>query len=93
MPDITMCSNGKDCQKHEECYRYMAKPDRYQSYTMYYKGDKECESYWPYGEKSEVMTNDIKEDGLDIRTQALQYISEIEKELVELKALLKAESL
>lgn len=48
MPDITMCLNGKECPKRKECYRYMAYPDRYQSYAMYYKGDKECESYWPY---------------------------------------------
>ena len=53
MPDITMCINGKDCPKHEECYRYMAKPDIYQSYTMYYQKDKACDSFWKISNEKE----------------------------------------
>lgn len=34
-------------------------------------------------------SNQLKENDLDVRIQALQYISEIEKELAELKALLR----
>lgn len=37
MPDITMCMS-KDCPKKNECYRYIAKPDKYyQSYADYEK--------------------------------------------------------
>lgn len=54
MPDITMCLNGKDCPKHEECYRYMAKPDDlYQSYAMFYPKDKTCDSFWRFSNKQE----------------------------------------
>lgn len=34
MPDITMCLT-RTCLKKEECYRYKAKPDRYQSYANF----------------------------------------------------------
>ena len=37
MPDITMCMS-KDCSKKNECYRSIAKPDKYyQSYADYGK--------------------------------------------------------
>lgn len=36
MPDITMCMS-KNCSKKNECYRSMAKPDKYQSYADYGK--------------------------------------------------------
>lgn len=36
MPDITMCMS-KDCPKKNECYRSIAKPDKYQSYADYGK--------------------------------------------------------
>lgn len=32
MPDITMCTS-QSCQNREQCYRAMAKPDKYQSYA------------------------------------------------------------
>lgn len=55
MPDITMCINGKGCPKHEECYRYMAKPDDvYQSYAMYYQKDKTCDSFWKISNEKEI---------------------------------------
>ena len=54
MPDITMCMNGKDCPKHQTCYRYMAKSDEvYQSYAMFYTPGQHCDSYWMM-EKKEV---------------------------------------
>ena len=31
MADITMC-NGEGCEAKETCYRYTAKPSKYQSY-------------------------------------------------------------
>lgn len=36
MPDITMCMS-KNCLKKNECYRSIAKPDKYQSYADYGK--------------------------------------------------------
>jgi len=32
MPDITMCMST-ECPERKNCYRAMAKPDRYQSYA------------------------------------------------------------
>jgi hypothetical protein len=47
MPDISMCSGKKDnlkCPLRETCYRFTAKPDRYQDYfEMPYDFEKkEC---------------------------------------------------
>lgn len=45
MPDITMCIN-ESCKKRFVCYRYMAEPDRFQSYATFqpYK-DGVCENF------------------------------------------------
>lgn len=47
MPDITMCKD-KDCNLKLKCYRYTAKPDRYQSFFgTEVKVDKNvCEYFW-----------------------------------------------
>ena len=47
MADITMCF-ATECDKKETCYRYLAEPDRLQSYSDFskYKEKKECEYYW-----------------------------------------------
>lgn len=34
MPDISMCF-GKDCDRREHCYRYMAKPNQVQIYSKF----------------------------------------------------------
>ena len=34
--DITMCTSST-CQNREQCYRAMAKPDKYQSYADFTK--------------------------------------------------------
>lgn len=46
MPDITMCDNKK-CPSHARCYRFMARPDRYQqSYGAFDPGDgKQCDYF------------------------------------------------
>lgn len=46
MPDITMCE-GTNCPLKENCYRYKAKPDIYQSYFIKppYEQNK-CDHYW-----------------------------------------------
>ena len=36
MPDITMCTSAS-CANREQCYRAMAKPDKYQSYGDFTK--------------------------------------------------------
>lgn len=47
MPDITMCMS-KNCPKKNECYRSMAKPDKYyQSYADYGKNLlRKCYKYF-----------------------------------------------
>lgn len=46
MPDISMCAN-QTCPKKESCYRFTAKPCKYQTYADF-KPDEEgkCEYYW-----------------------------------------------
>lgn len=34
MPDITMCKN-EQCDIREKCYRWCAKPSKYQSYALF----------------------------------------------------------
>ena len=42
MPDISMCF-GKNCYKKNDCYRFTAKPDRFQSYANFdYNLEKNC---------------------------------------------------
>lgn len=47
--DITMC-DGKTCPLKENCFRYIATPDKeYQSYFVdipYDKKEKDCKYYW-----------------------------------------------
>lgn len=56
MPDITMCLT-RTCPKRNQCYRYMAKPDRYQSYANYtelcIKEIEKSEYYLPLKRRSE----------------------------------------
>ena len=45
MPDITMCT-GEGCEAKKSCYRYTAKPNKYQSYFMGTPlNDNECKYY------------------------------------------------
>ena len=51
--DITMCF-GKDCQLKNDCIRYVAKPEKYQSYfekSPY--NDGKCDCYRDYKEYDE----------------------------------------
>ena len=47
MNDITKC-DGVNCPQRDTCYRFLAKPDRFQSYSEFYKirTDEKCEYYW-----------------------------------------------
>lgn len=47
MPDITMCTSST-CQNREQCYRAMAKPDKYQSYADFTKlcAEKDYQCMW-----------------------------------------------
>lgn len=47
MPDYTMCT-GDDCPLKRDCFRFIAKPDEYQSMfsiVPYNKEKKECNYY------------------------------------------------
>jgi len=51
MPDIAMC-NGDDCPVKENCWRYMAPADRWQSYFAAPPCNEEgCEYFWDMNEK------------------------------------------
>lgn len=61
MPDITMC-NGGDCIKKSNCYRYMAKPDSYQSFFAEVPketGD-DCKHYWEMATKVQTKSSSKK---------------------------------
>jgi hypothetical protein len=42
MPDITMCSPTKIMKKCNQCYRFKAEPDKWQSYSNFYPS---CRNY------------------------------------------------
>jgi hypothetical protein len=51
MPDIAMCTGG-ECPVKENCWRYMAPPDRYQSqFAAPPCTDEGCEYFWDMNEK------------------------------------------
>ena len=47
--DITKCE-GINCEKRDTCCRFLAKPDRLQSYSAFYDTikDGKCEYYWRF---------------------------------------------
>ena len=45
MPDITMCMK-EDCPIKLSCYRFIAKPDKWQSYAVFIDCDEESEYEW-----------------------------------------------
>ena len=59
MPDIAMC-NGTSCPFKEECHRYTAMPDTYQSYIPPQYRDGGCEYYWSNADYQGVTPGVIK---------------------------------
>ncbi len=58
MADICMCK-GTNCPVKENCYRFTAKADEYQSYFVDAPiKDGKCEYYW--GENAENIFNELK---------------------------------
>lgn len=45
MPDISMCDNA-DCPSCTLCWRFMAKPSAYQSYSNFQPNGDKCKSFW-----------------------------------------------
>lgn len=59
MADICMCS-GLNCPVKENCYRFTAKADEYQTYFLDAPiKDGKCEYYW--GVNAENIFNELKE--------------------------------
>ena len=61
MADITKCK-GLGCPVKEDCYRYTAKADKYQSYftdSPYDKENKKCDYYW--GKNSQSIFEQIED--------------------------------
>ena len=56
MPDISMCRN-EDCPKKEECYRYRAVPNNWQSWTMFEPVGREakCDYFVPIEKGDKLM--------------------------------------
>lgn len=52
--DITKCIGG-NCAKRGSCYRFLAKPDRLQSYSAFFETIKEgeCQYYWEVNDGDE----------------------------------------
>ena len=48
MPDIAMCQN-RECPIRGTCYRYLAKPLWFQTYSDYRHGDDGCSYWWEIG--------------------------------------------
>ena len=47
MPDISMCENTA-CLLREVCYRFMAEPSEYQSYSKFEPDENgKCEYFYP----------------------------------------------
>lgn len=61
MPDIAMCK-GDDCPLKENCYRYKATPDYYQSYFLhppYNKETEECSRFWEMKNKNDNASGTV----------------------------------
>ena len=60
MPDITMCLTAT-CPKKDQCYRYIAKPDRFQSYSDFTEFCKKTdEFFWETNYK--MREENVRED-------------------------------
>jgi hypothetical protein len=46
MPDIAKCDNA-ECPSCTICWRFMAKPDAFQSYGAFKPDGDKCSSFWP----------------------------------------------
>lgn len=50
--DYTLC-NGDNCPIKKTCYRFLAEPDKYQSYfSKSPNKGKKCNYYWKYKERT-----------------------------------------
>jgi len=57
MPDITMCVNGM-CEFRNECYRYRAVPDYWQSLAFFQCKKKEKSNFMPILEGAKIGDTD-----------------------------------
>jgi len=67
VPDISMCQ-GDECPLKEKCYRYLAKPNEYQSYfvTPPYKDDGSCDHLWDLSKSKENPLSHISRLNRDL---------------------------
>lgn len=54
MADICMCFNSEHCPRSGTCYRALAKPDEYQTFSYFYKCNCDCGHYWPVKDEEEL---------------------------------------
>jgi hypothetical protein len=63
MPDITMCF-GEKIKLCKTCYRFLATPDRWQSFfSPKVSGKGKCEYYWECRSKGQKKRLDIMTEG------------------------------
>ena len=55
MPDVSMCSNV-GCKQKDKCYRYMARPSNWQSYSHFARSKDQCDYFTPIEERDELST-------------------------------------
>ena len=61
MADITMCS-GEGCKQKKKCYRFLAKPDKYQSFFSeppFSNHTGKCTEFWECKSKSDKKRLDV----------------------------------
>ena len=88
MSDISMCQNI-ECPSRGKCYRYLAFPDEYQSYTDFKPkerfGMNMCNEFWNVsGRTSSIRT--LKEVNTEIEQSLIRVINYyLNKSLVGIK--------
>jgi len=63
MPDISMCQHSA-CPKSKECYRFMAVPDRWQSYMEFKNICKESNNFQRFYEIGNKWVREIEPEKL-----------------------------
>lgn len=61
MPDICMCSN-ECCPMRFKCFRYIAKPSPYQSFSRFEPKEYKCDHFWPVNDEPVQSLADREND-------------------------------
>lgn len=67
MPDISMCPD-KECSKRSSCYRYLAKPDSYQTWFSA-ENNENCGYYWDAKTRDPSSLRTVEEADAQFKTK------------------------